>query len=237
MSKLAKTAVTASVLAATALVSLPAAAEVSGNVALTTDYMWRGVSQSDSDPAIQGGFDYAHPSGFSAGVWGSNVDFDETVADSADMELDLYASYGNAFANGLGWSVGAIHYDYPGTDADLNWDEVNVGASYKWFSASVNYSDNVFNSDHAGTYYNLGFNYDLPQDFTVSAAYGMYRFDKEVNGAGNPDSYNHYSIGISKALGGFGFDLTYYDSNDDAETLYGDDWTKGRAVFTVSKSL
>ena len=61
---------------ALASLTTAASAEFSGNVALTTDYVWRGVSQTDEGPAVQGGFDYEHESGFSAGVWGSNVDFD-----------------------------------------------------------------------------------------------------------------------------------------------------------------
>ena len=88
MHKLIRSSLAAGLLAAPMLAN----AEISANVALTSDYVWRGVSQTLEDPAIQGGFDYAHDSGFAAGVWASNVDFYETGDiddDGADMELDL----------------------------------------------------------------------------------------------------------------------------------------------------
>ena len=64
---------------------MPSFAAVSANVAFTSDYVWRGMTQSDG-PAIQGGFDYEADGGFYAGIWGSNVNFN----DGAGSELDLY---------------------------------------------------------------------------------------------------------------------------------------------------
>ena len=73
--------------------------EFSANVALATDYMYRGGSQTNEQPAISGGFDYAHSSGVYAGVWASNVDF----GDSANIEIDYYGGIGGEFSNGIGW--------------------------------------------------------------------------------------------------------------------------------------
>lgn len=211
-------------------------AEVSGNVALTSDYVWRGVSQSDSDPAIQGGFDYAHDSGFYAGVWGSTVDFDDPSADDADLEFDAYLGFGGEFAGGLGYDVSLIRYMYPGTDADLDWNELNASLSYSMFSVGVAYSNDVFGSDETGVYYYGAVDWEFTPGYTLSAHVGQYDFDEAVNGAGNPDSYVDYGIGVSTEYKGFGFDLSYYDTDDDGETLYGD-WADGRVVFTVSKAL
>ena len=79
--------------------------EGSANVTLTSDYVFRGVSQTDEDPAIQGGFDLSHDSGFYIGAWASNVDFNEedstdpAADDAADMELDLKVGYAKITAD------------------------------------------------------------------------------------------------------------------------------------------
>ena len=73
------------------------AAEFTGNVAATTNYVWRGVTQIDDGPAVQGGLDYAHDSGFYVGTWASNVDFDGE--NDPQYELDLYGGYGGEAGN------------------------------------------------------------------------------------------------------------------------------------------
>ncbi|MEL6414140.1 MAG: TorF family putative porin, partial [Pseudomonadota bacterium] len=94
--------------------------EFSGNVALTTDYVWRGVSQNSENPAVQGGFDYANGA-FYAGTWASIVDFG-----GANMELDLYGGFAGETEGGLSWDVGVIGYVYPDAD-DLDFLEVYGG--------------------------------------------------------------------------------------------------------------
>ena len=86
--------------------------EFSANVALSTDYMYRGGSQTNEQPAISGGFDYAHSSGVYAGLWASNVDF----GDSANIEIDFYGGIAGEISNGIGWDVGALYYHYPGVN-------------------------------------------------------------------------------------------------------------------------
>lgn len=127
------------------------------NIGFVSDYYTRGISQSWHKPAVQGGFDIAHSSGFFAGVWGSNVS-PNTFPD-ASVELDAYAGYNGSISavEGLGYSVGVIGYFYPGgswkkytftgttpagepqTPQGGRWDtyEGNVGISYKWLSAKA----------------------------------------------------------------------------------------------------
>lgn len=126
----------------------------SSNVAYTSDYYVRGLSQTYHKPAVQGGFDVEHSSGFYAGTWASNVS-DDTFPD-ANLEIDIYAGFGGEFGEtGIGYSLGFIGYTYPGgnwdkcsacTKADLvtpvssnDWDtyEANFGLSYSYFSAQV----------------------------------------------------------------------------------------------------
>jgi uncharacterized protein (TIGR02001 family) len=134
----------------------PAAAPASphtftGNIALVSDYRFRGISQTYKRPAIQGGFDYSHSSGFYAGVWGSSVSGNQ-YPNGSSLEVDLYGGWKTEFSNGIGFDVGLLQYYYPGaryytgaapnpTAASGNkFDntEVYVGVSYKWFSLKYN---------------------------------------------------------------------------------------------------
>lgn len=133
----------------------------SSNVAFTSDYYVRGISQNFHKPALQGGFDVEHSSGFSAGIWASNVS-PNTFPD-ASLEIDYYAGYGGEIGKtGIGYSVGVIAYTYPGGNwgdcgngavtgggcsngagtapaDDNSWNtyEANFGLSYSYFSAQV----------------------------------------------------------------------------------------------------
>jgi uncharacterized protein (TIGR02001 family) len=126
---------------------------VTTNIGFVSDYYARGISQTWHKPAVQGGFDVAHSSGFSAGIWGSNVS-PNTYPD-ANVEIDIYGGYGGTISavEGLGYSVGLIGYLYPGgswkkynylgvpnqTPEGGRWNtyEANVGLSYKWLSAKA----------------------------------------------------------------------------------------------------
>jgi uncharacterized protein (TIGR02001 family) len=126
----------------------------SSNVAYTSDYYVRGLSQNFHKPALQGGFDVEHSSGFYAGTWASNVS-PNTFPD-ASLEIDIYAGFGGDIGeSGVGYSIGFIGYTYPGGDwgdcvgcvkadgvtpassNDWNTYEVNFGLSYSYFSAQV----------------------------------------------------------------------------------------------------
>lgn len=126
----------------------------SANAGFVSDYYARGLSQSWHKPAVQGGFDLEHESGFSVGVWGSTIS-PNTFPD-ATAEIDIYANYGGefSFVEGLGYSVGLIGYLYPGGSwrkcqgcldnlgnpaRGGRWDtyEANFGLSYGWLSGQV----------------------------------------------------------------------------------------------------
>ena len=126
---------------------------VTSNIGFVSDYYFRGISQSWHKPAVQGGIDIAHSSGFYVGVWGSNVS-PNTYPD-ATLELDAYAGYNGTISavEGLGYTAGLYGYFYPGGDWSKynflgvpnqtpdggRWDtyEANFGLSYKWISAKA----------------------------------------------------------------------------------------------------
>lgn len=222
----------AKALAATGLVlgAGTVGAEISGNVALSSDYMFRGISQTDNTPAISGGFDYEHDSGFYAGVWASNVD--SAFFSGANVEIDTYLGFAGGMDN---WSydIGFLRYNYPGTNfSDNNTNEFygSVGYDFGVFSVAggLAYSPDFFGLDDS-EYYSLGV--DIPVgDYSIALAYGAQDMDDAKN-------YEHYSVGVSGEAMGLGLDLTWHGSDDDAETFAGNNLTESRVVFTVSKSL
>lgn len=235
------TTVAAATLMATSSMAM-AELEFSGNVALTSDYQFRGISQTDEDPALQGGFDVSHSSGFYAGVWASNVDFEVQTVDDAHLELDVYAGYGGSITDKLGFDVGVLDYNYPGADGALDYDftEVYGSLSYDFGPAAltvgVNVSGDYFAASGDSTWTYASLDVPLMNDFTLAASYGDMSIDKNAV-FGTPD-YNAWTLGVSKELGGFGFDLTYSDTDlSDTQCFGGSDWCEDRIIFTISKSL
>ena len=206
-------------LLAAAMIAPAAHAEITANVALTTDYVWRGVSQNQEDPALQGGFDYSHESGLYAGVWGSNVNFG-----GASTELDLYAGWGTELASGVGLDFGVIRYAYLGSDAasDNDFTEYYAGVSYAGFG--FNYSL----GDEFGDQYEFNYSREMGA-VSIAAAIGQY----DVNDDG--DEYTYGSLGVSGSFGGksdLGWDVTYFDTDQDFNSD-----ADGRVVFTLSKEF
>ncbi len=217
-------ALSASLIASAMLV--PAAqAEISANVALTTDYVWRGVSQNtDESPALQGGFDFSSESGLYVGAWGSNVNFGGTES----LELDIYGGWATEFENGLGLDFGIIRYSYHGgaDSSDLDFTEFYAGASFAGFGFTYSVGDEL------GDQYELSYGYDF-EAVSLAVAYGSY--DVSDNG----DDYDYYSAGVSGSFGGesdLGWDVSYWGTNGEGEDLFGD-VADDRVVFTLSKEF
>jgi uncharacterized protein (TIGR02001 family) len=223
-------------------------AEISGNVAIVSDYVFRGISQTDNQMAIQGGLDYAHDSGLYVGTWASSVDpdFFNGTGHDPQLELDLYAGYSGEFANGMGYDVGYLRYEYPGFgDADTN--EVYASLSYSDFSASVNYSDELafLPSDQSAWYIAAGYDTTLPwAEIGLSVHLGhsfgdAFDVSSTSTDIGLTDSYTDWSIGLSKSWMGADFGLTYTDLNiddsdcDDSLT----DICDTKFVFSIGKSF
>lgn len=225
-------------LATTLLVSTIAAEDsISANMALATDYVWRGYSQTLENPAIQGGLDWSSESGWYVGTWGSNVDF----GDAANLELDLYGGWGTELSNGVGIDLGFIQYLYYDTDADLDFNEIYAGVSYSGISATVSYDP-----DNKNSYIDLGYEYEFANGIGLGLHVGSYAIDEaSIDDNGTEldltddlitfDDYTDYSITFSKSYAGLDFGLGYYDTSTDLDVE--DKNTDGRVVFSVGKSF
>ncbi len=190
-----------------------ASAEVSFNVGATSNYLWRGVSQSSEGAAVSGGIDYSNESGFYAGTWVSNVSWTADAAGNAynNYEADLYAGYAAELGNGLGYDVGVIGYFYPIGDTVSDFSEVYVNLGYGGFSGGVAYTFDTEAGGSGDVYTSLGYDMDLGNDMGLGLLIGSYNFD-----AG--DDYTHYAATISK--GDFAFSLEQTDiSGDDDPRL------------------
>ncbi len=208
--------------AATALLALSSAAsaEFSANVGLTSDYVFRGISQNDNEPAIQGGFDYDFGNGFSMGTWASNVD--GVAFAGSTMELDLYAGYTWEFDGGLSVGLGYLRYQYPGTTVSANnTNEFSVSLGYEvsgvGLSASVAYSEDFFGFGKE-YYTSIGIDAPITEDLSLSVALGFTTDDDTSVAGKGGDSYSDTSIGLSYSVGGFDLGLTYTSTGGTAKT-------------------
>ena len=169
-------------------ISLPSYSAVSANVSFTSDYIWRGMTQSDG-PAIQGGFDYANDSGFYAGIWGSNVNFN----DGAGSELDYYFGYGFEMG-GIGVDLGYVAFDYPENDTGLDFEEIVLGLSMGDLGLTF-----ALGQDGAPDYTEVSYGFGA-----VGIAYGQY------------DDYgDNLSISYGFTCGTYDCGLAYSDFSDD----------------------
>ncbi|HET20068.1 MAG TPA: hypothetical protein ENO16_05615 [Chromatiales bacterium] len=200
----------------------------SANVGLFSDYAFRGVSQTSENPAIQGGFDYAHDSGFYAGVWGSNVDFGGSV------EVDGYFGYAGSISDDFGYEVGYLRYFYPGDEdndgVDYDTNEYHVGLSYKMFNLKYHYSTEYFGIDENAYYLEGNANIELPAGFALGLHLGQNGGDGVEAMFG--EEYLDWKVGISKELAGLNVGLAYVDT-DLKDNKYADE----RFILSVSKSF
>lgn len=178
-------------------VSSIASAEISANIGATSNYLWRGVTQTNDDAAVQGGVDYAHDSGFYLGTWASNV--------TGGQELDLYGGFGGEFSE-VGYDIGLIQYIYPNfsnsdfTEAygSLSYGPVTAGLAY-----TVSGENNGGAFDDGDLYYYVSASTDLGDGWGLGGTIGHYDFDNA--GAGD---YSHGQVDVSKSAGDFG-DFTF----------------------------
>jgi uncharacterized protein (TIGR02001 family) len=206
-----------------------AQASVSGNVTMATDYVFRYISQTNEEPAIQGGFDVDTGMGIYVGTWASNVDF----GDDATIEIDLYGGYAKEWDNGWGFDVGAIYYKYFDDQANDSITEIYGGASWRFLSATLYYSiDNGLGvGGDTDNYMWLEGAVEYPVG-PVNLAGTIGRFESDDF----DDKYTGWSLGASVDYFGLTWDLTWYDTDSDGEALFGD-VAKDRVVFSLSKSL
>ena len=243
-----KSMLTLSVAAALAAPALAAAADPSpltGNMSIVSDYRFRGISQTYLGPAIQGGIDYAHASGFYVGNWNSSV-ASQVFTGGSGIEMDFYGGWKKSFGD-IGVDIGTIYYYYPraefqSTSGNAKFDnwEIYLGASWKWLSGKLYYALSDYfglaseqslggywsNRDTGATlgstqgsdgtyYFDLSATIPVTKEFSVVAHYGKL----EVNKYSELD-YQDWKLGVTYDLNGWVFGAAYVDSDADKGWYY-----------------
>ncbi len=200
-----------SIVLATAVASIlssgVALADLTANATITSNYMWRGVTQTTDQSAGQGGIDWSDNSGLYVGTWVSNVNF----ANSDDgYEMDVYAGFAGE-AGDIGYDVGVITVQYPITP-EFNYTDLYVSGSMGLFTAGLSYTFDSAAGNEGGVFDEGDLYINGSVDYTVgksdvSLYAGSYSFDND--GSGGDLDYIHYGASISKD--GFTFAV---DKND-----------------------
>lgn len=187
---------------------------LTGNVGLYSQYIFRGLTQTDEEPALQGGLDYTHSSGFYLGAWGSNVSWltDTGIYTSGSLEIDVYGGFrGGIGDSGLTYDLGVLQYLYPGdvvaggVDADTT--ELYAALGWKWFTLKYSYSlgDTFGLRDADGSdYWDLSATFPLAETgLSAGLHYGIQKFEGTTGGVSNDSlySYDDWKVSLSYDLG------------------------------------
>jgi uncharacterized protein (TIGR02001 family) len=230
---------------------------LSYNLGFFSNYIFRGISQTGGNPALQGGADYSHASGFYGGTWASNVSWlqDFGQYSRSSLEWDFYGGYKWTFVNDFGLDVGTLYYWYPGkknpgvVSADT-W-EIYVAGTWKFLGAKFSYNlQDYFGARPIGQktdgtwYLDLFGNYAFGDSgWSVNAHYGILDVRHDGTGASEV-SYDDWRIGgaytfPSGPVKGLELGAFYGDTNGSAfyTTPAGYDTAKGAFVFYAKKTF
>ena len=223
-----------------------------GNLNFVSEYRYRGIAQTNAKPAIQGGFDYAHKSGFYAGTWASNVSWLSDAGGGAvsnSIEWDFYGGYKGSLRH-IGYDVGLLQYWYPGTypKGFTSPDTLEVYAAATWKTVTVKYSHSLTNlfgyTDSKGAgYLDITGTYEIASGINLVGHYG-YQSVPATNGRAKKDcSYGDWKVGVTADAVGMTFGASYIGT--DAKGGVGEcyrnpfnrDLGKGTVVLSVTKTF
>jgi uncharacterized protein (TIGR02001 family) len=225
-----------------AATSVAHAGEFSSTVTATTDYDFRGVTQSAQNPALQGSVDFAADTGFYIGAWASNVDFG---SGDPNIEIDAYAGWGGG--EDVTWDLGITYYTYVNAGSS-NYPEAHLGVGWKYFDVKAWYA-----WDYAGIsgtnerYFEGNVTYPLPANFGLTGHIGYSNGDGITAAYVNPitddcqSSYMDWSVGVTYTWKHFDMALKWVDGSDlkTVDGTYKDDVlsSEARAIFQVSTTF
>ncbi len=211
------------------------AADLNGYAVLTTDYVFRGVTQSKGSGAVQLGLELSFDNGLYLGAWGSTVDIDNGPAQHRDTETDYYLGY--AWEASPRWTLGAnvVAYKYPGADTTFDYDyvEYSLSANYNdryWFEYA--FSPDLYHSGYKTHNYELAGEWPLAGNWFGSAAAGYYD-TSGLTGAG----YGYWQAGVTGQFGRFDVDLRYHDTNRPVRIISTNDTADSRVALSVRVSF
>lgn len=213
------------------LFSAAMATETTAYLTLTSDYVRRGVSQSDGDPAIQAGGDIRFSNGFFAGAWASSIDISNGADRQRDIEVDYYAGF--AFDAGDKWQFTAhtVLYTYPGQTGNVDYDyqEIAISSNYNdHFWVEYAYTPDLYNTDYSAQ--NIDVYVDWPLKNRWSLGLGVGRYDTSSL---NDRSYAYWQIGLTRAFAWADLDIRYHDTSTWVPVISTENTADSRIAITL----
>ncbi len=184
--------------------------ELSANATVTNNYLWRGLTQTENNAAVQGGIDWAGDSGFYAGTWVSNVSY--APGDVFNYEHDLYAGFSGG-NDTFTWDVGYLYYNYD-SNAEFDFGEIYGSIGYGPFEFSANILANTEADEAPGQDFGFGEAVYLSADYGYELASGVQLglhvgwHDGDFVDAFNGVTGDYYDYNVSLSKGGFSFLLS-----------------------------
>lgn len=246
----------ASALAQATAAAAPASPHtVTGNMAIVSDYRFRGISQTGNDPAIQGGIDYSHESGFYLGNWNSSITSD-SFTNAAGIEMDFYGGFKFPVGD-ITVDIGALYYYYPDAKTGVGREEYNtleayLGLSYgpvtfkvwyaltDWFGVN---EDSGYEDDTDGSiYYELNASFPIAEGWTLIGHAGY----QDVHGIDDYDgegdlNYFDWKIGVAYDWNGWALGAAIVGTDNPNDSFYvvdgDDDIDETTVVFSISKTF
>lgn len=191
--------------------------EVSFNAALTSEYRYRGISQSRQDPALQGGADYVHnPSGFYVGTWASTIKWIKDAGGDGNIEWDIYGGKRGEVVKDVSYDVGILTYIYPSNSLNPSantteiYGQLGYGPAYIKYSHSVTDLFGFVDSKNSG-YLDIGANVDIATGLVLNLHAGHQKVRNN-----SAFSYTDWKIGVTKDFGIVSGSLALLGTNSDA---------------------
>lgn len=212
---------------------------VSGSLLLSSNYMFRGISNSNNRPQVRGDLNWSHDVGLYAGIWASNTNFG---GPGNSMELDPYIGFaGDVGETPFSYDIGFWSYNYPGSELDLDYQESYLIITYTVdkFSAKPSfwYADNYFGKDFlngvSSFAYDLTLSYEFPLNITLSGVVGRQTFGSSADEL----DYTYYSLALSRTCGDFSFELSWHDTNGIDPFLADPELADGNVVVGLTRNF
>lgn len=174
------------------------------NVGLTSDYRYRGVSQSRLKPALQGGLDFSHPSGLYLGAWASTIKWIKDFGGDASVEVDLYGGYKGEIAKDFTYDVGLLAYVYPSNKLSPSANTTEIYGAITYGPATLKYSHALTNTfanpdSKNSNYLDLSASFEVSDGWMLTPHIGHQRISGPASG---PGSYTDYALTLSKDFKG-----------------------------------
>ena len=217
----------------------------SANMSILSEYVFRGITQSNEDPAIQVGIDYGHDSGLYVGFWASSVEFNATETNETQLETNIYFGIGGSFGS-VDYDLGGLFYYYPEENSDEGAGEQDLfevyGSLGTGFDMSLEpsvtvgfaYSPDYYGEDGDSIYIYGDIGFSFPYGISPYVTLGYLDVDGDQTTPGGYD-YFHYVIGASYDIGQFTFDLSWSEA-EEGDGAAGSSAGSEAVIFSISSS-